>query len=97
MDSQDRVHLLTPDFDQERLTLLTCLDRSCEESLATPLTELEGTEPFMTVLALDEQDRPLMVWGDGNSTTSFSGMTDFEGEAVHLYCEQPLCGAEPPA
>ncbi|WP_017586165.1 hypothetical protein [Nocardiopsis ganjiahuensis] len=97
VDSQDRVHLLTPDFDEGRLTLLTCLDRSCEESLATPLMELGENEPFMTVLALDEQDRPLMVRGDGNSTTSFSGMVGFEGDAVRLRCERPHCGAAPPA
>ncbi len=97
VDSQDRVHLLTPDFDTERLTLLTCLDRGCANSSATTLTELGGREPFMTVLALDEQDRPLMVWGDGSSSTSFSGMTHFDGEGLHLRCELPLCGAEPPA
>ncbi|GAB3699053.1 hypothetical protein [Nocardiopsis oceani] len=93
IDSQDRAHLLTPDFTEERLALLTCLDRECSETESTALVELTGSEPSQTALVLDDQDRPHMVWGHGEARTRFMGGTDFESEAEYLRCDEPLCGA----
>ncbi|RKS09407.1 hypothetical protein DFP74_5143 [Nocardiopsis sp. Huas11] len=93
VDSQDRVHVLTPDFVQERLVLLSCQDRSCARTSATPLEALTGAEPAVTVLALDGADRPHMLWGQGQSHASFSGWTDFDADARYLRCAEPLCGS----
>lgn len=95
VDSQDRAHLLTPDFTEERLTLLTCLDQECSETEGTPLVELTGEEPSLTALSLDEQDRPHMLWGEGAARTRFMGGSDFESETVYLRCDEPFCGAPP--
>ncbi|MFE3455938.1 hypothetical protein ACFXKD_00210 [Nocardiopsis aegyptia] len=93
VDSQDRIHVLTPDFAQERLVLLSCRDRSCAQTSATPLEKLAGAEPAVTVLALDEGDRPHMLWGQGEPGTTFSGWAYFESAARYLRCAQPLCAS----
>lgn len=93
VDSRDRVHVLTPDFAQERLVLVSCLDRSCSETSAVPLVALAEGEPSLTVLALDELDRPYMLWGQGQARTRLMGGTDFESEAEYLRCVEPLCGS----
>ncbi|WP_143832039.1 hypothetical protein [Nocardiopsis sp. CNR-923] len=93
VDTQDRVHLLTPDFAQERLVLLSCLDRSCAQTTSTPLMELSEEEPSLTSLTLDERDRPHMLWGQGWVDPRLMGGVDFEAQAQYLRCAQPLCGS----
>ena len=94
VDSQDRAHLLTPDFVEERLTLSSCLDRSCSRVEETPLLPLSGSEPFLTALALDERDRPHMVWGEGEAGDRPLSGSYFTGEARYLRCADPYCGAD---
>ncbi|WP_435106803.1 hypothetical protein [Nocardiopsis synnemataformans] len=93
VDSRDRVHLLTPDFPRERLVLLSCLDRDCSRTSSAPLLELTEAEPSLTALALDDQDRPHMLWADGEVSHRFMGGVDIESEARYLRCAEPLCGA----
>ncbi|PDP86624.1 hypothetical protein CQJ94_16215 [Glycomyces fuscus] len=93
VDSRDRAHLLTPDFAQERLVLLSCLDRSCSQASSAPLLALTEAEPILSALALDDQDRPHMLWADGEVSPRFMGGVDIESEARYLRCADPLCGA----
>ena len=95
VDSQDRAHLLTPDFTQERLVLLSCLDRSCSQTSSLALLELADTEtePVLTALALDGRDRPHMLWGQGEVRSRFMGGFDIDSKAQYLRCAEPLCGA----
>lgn len=93
VDSRDRAHLLTPDFTEERLVLLSCLDRSCSQTSSAPLLELTEAEPTLTALALDDRDRPHMLWADGEVDPRFMGGVDVESEARYLRCAEPLCGA----
>ncbi|MFD6949045.1 hypothetical protein A6A08_06720 [Nocardiopsis sp. TSRI0078] len=92
VDSRDRAHLLTPDFAQERLVLLSCLDRSCSQASSAPLLELTEAEPGLTALVLDDQDRPHMLWGQGEFVPGYTG-GELEAEAQYLRCLEPLCGA----
>ncbi|MFE9243571.1 DUF3488 domain-containing protein [Nocardiopsis sp. NPDC006938] len=93
VDSRDQVRLLTPGLRDERLTLVTCLDRPCAETDTRPLIDLGFQEgPVVTALALDSRDRPHMVWGVGWWT---EGHGPTNATSRYLTCADPDCGTSP--
>lgn len=92
LDSQERPQLLTYDYGAERLMLVSCLDTGCSETVETLLIGFAHM-PQTTGLALDGNDRPHMVTGDGEPRTGIGG---YNTEARYLRCEEPWCGADLP-
>ncbi|ASU82581.1 hypothetical protein CDO52_07095 [Nocardiopsis gilva YIM 90087] len=89
VDSHGKPQLATFDMAAQRLVLMSCHDTSCAESATTVLADFTG-EPVVSALALDRQDRPHIVWTDGERT--FAGVGS-SGSTEYLRCAEPLCGA----
>ncbi|CAM4309359.1 hypothetical protein [Nocardiopsis rhodophaea] len=87
VDSHGNVQLATFDMTAEQLVLMSCQGADCAETTTTALRNFSG-EPLVSALALDSQNRPHIVWGDGESS-----YFDTESALEYLRCAEPLCGA----
>ncbi|MFW5415785.1 hypothetical protein J0910_04070 [Nocardiopsis sp. CNT-189] len=90
VDSQGNPQLATFDPAEGRLVLLSCLDGGCTETVRTPLARTDE-EPGVSALALDDEDRPHIVWADADGEAFLGGR--FLADARYLRCAEPLCGA----
>lgn len=87
IDSQGFPQVATVDMDARQLTLISCRDSGCSNHTSVPLAEF-NERPGTTLLELDAQDRPHLLWArfaDHHPWESGTG-----GE--YLRCSQPRCG-----
>ena len=76
-------------MDARQLVLISCLDSGCSDHTSVPLAEFDG-RPGVTLLELDEQDRPHLLWGRLAEEHPWEFERDAGGE--YLRCTQPRCG-----
>ncbi|WP_152514371.1 hypothetical protein [Nocardiopsis valliformis] len=92
VDSRGNPQLVTFDTTAEQVVLVSCLDSGCAETVTVPLREFEG-EPGVTVLTLDEADRPHLLWAQDDPDPFWRTPT-FDASSEYVRCLEPRCGAD---
>ncbi|MBE3001543.1 hypothetical protein IDM40_23030 [Nocardiopsis sp. HNM0947] len=99
-DSEGRLQILTYDYADLRMVLLSCVESGCAEVERTPLVGFEGS-PDRSTLVMDELDRPHILWNtppsrqpDEDEEDDDPIARDRPPELEHLRCAEPWCGAD---
>ncbi|QVQ51218.1 hypothetical protein J4H86_20685 [Spiractinospora alimapuensis] len=87
LDSEGLPQVATFDTEHERLMFVSCADSGCRNTTEVPLIPL-SVDPQMMEMAMDEHDRPHIVWG-GNTDSDSHNPT----ETTLSVCLDARCGA----